>query len=49
MESKYTEINSKTFDKWNKEDWKWAQPIISHEVFKRAKNGATNPNFFLLH
>lgn len=37
MESKYTEINSKTFDKWNKEGWKWGQPI-SHEVFEQAKN-----------
>lgn len=38
MESKYTEINSKTFDKWNKEGWEWGQPI-SHEVFERAKAG----------
>lgn len=38
MESKYTEINSKTFDKWNKEGWEWWQPII-HEVFERAKTG----------
>lgn len=38
MESKYTEINSKTFDKWNKEGWEWGQSI-SHEVFERAKAG----------
>lgn len=37
MEKKYTEMNSKTFDKWVEEGWEWGRPI-SHEVFERAKN-----------
>lgn len=34
----YTEINSKTIDRWVEEGWKWGIPI-SHEDFSRAKNG----------
>ncbi|MFS0861990.1 class I SAM-dependent methyltransferase [Fredinandcohnia sp. 179-A 10B2 NHS] len=37
MEKEYTEINSKTIDKWVEEGWQWGQPI-SHEVFEKAKN-----------
>lgn len=36
MNKKYTEINSKFFDKWVEEGWEWGQPI-SHEVFEKAK------------
>lgn len=36
-EKEYTEINSKTIDKWVEEGWQWGQPI-SHEVFEKAKN-----------
>lgn len=36
MDKKYTELNSKTFDKWIEEGWEWGQPI-SHEVFEKAK------------
>lgn len=38
MDNKYTEINSRFFDKWIDEGWEWGQPI-SHEVFEKAKNG----------
>jgi len=37
MDKKYTEMNSKFFDKWVGEGWEWGQPI-SHEVFVKAKN-----------
>ena len=37
MDKNYTEMNSKTFDKWVEEGWEWGQPI-SHEVFEKAKN-----------
>ena len=38
MDKNYTEINSKTFDKWVEEGWEWGQPI-SHEIYERAKLG----------
>lgn len=38
MDNKYTDINSKFFDKWIEEGWEWGQPI-SHEIFEKAKNG----------
>ncbi len=38
MNKQYTDINSKTIDKWVEEGWEWGQPI-SHEIFKKAKNG----------
>jgi SAM-dependent methyltransferase len=38
MDNKYTDINSKFFDKWIEEGWEWGQPI-SHEDFEKAKNG----------
>ena len=34
----YQDINSKTFDKWNKNSWEWGKPI-SHEEFLEAKKG----------
>lgn len=34
----YTDINAKTFDKWNKEGWEWGIPIDS-ATFARAKRG----------
>lgn len=37
MDNKYTEINSRAFDKWIEEGWEWGQPI-NHEVFEKAKN-----------
>ncbi|MGE4273969.1 MAG: class I SAM-dependent methyltransferase [Desulfitobacterium sp.] len=37
MNSKYTEINSKFFDKWVEEGWEWGKPI-SHEIYDKAKN-----------
>lgn len=37
----YTDINSKVFDKWNKEDWEWGRPI-SHEEFIKTKKGDYN-------
>ncbi|MEL1134950.1 methyltransferase domain-containing protein [Desulfitobacterium sp. THU1] len=37
MNSKYTEINSKFFDKWVEEGWEWGKPI-SHEIYNKAKN-----------
>jgi SAM-dependent methyltransferase len=37
MDKKYTELNSKTIDKWVEEGWEWGQPI-SHEIFEKAKN-----------
>ncbi|MDD4046961.1 MAG: methyltransferase domain-containing protein [Tissierellia bacterium] len=35
---KYTDVNSKFFDKWIDEGWEWGQPI-SHEAFEKAKKG----------
>ncbi|NLK27871.1 MAG: class I SAM-dependent methyltransferase [Clostridiales bacterium] len=37
MNNKYTEINSKTIDKWVDDGWEWGQPI-THEIFEKAKN-----------
>lgn len=37
MNKKYTEVNSKVFDKWVDSGWEWGKPI-SHEVFESAKN-----------
>jgi SAM-dependent methyltransferase len=37
----YTDINSKTIDKWIEEGWEWGVPI-SHEVFVNVKNGNWN-------
>ena len=37
-EKKYTDINSKTIDKWVEEGWTWGIPI-SREDFSRAKDG----------
>lgn len=34
----YTDINSKTIDRWVKEGWEWGQPI-SHEEYMEAKKG----------
>ena len=34
----YTEINSKTIDKWVGDGWEWGRPV-SHEDFERAKAG----------
>ena len=34
----YTDINSKTIDKWVGEGWCWGEPI-SREVYKKAVNG----------
>ena len=34
----YTEINSKTIDRWVDEGWEWSIPI-THEVYERAKAG----------
>lgn len=38
MNKKYTEINSKCFDRWVEDGWEWGQPI-SHEVYEKAKMG----------
>lgn len=38
MKQKYTDINSKFFDKWVSEGWEWGTPI-SHEVYENAKKG----------
>jgi len=37
----YTDINSKTIDKWVKNGWEWSVPI-SHEEYLKAKNGECN-------
>ena len=37
MNNKYTDINSKTIDKWVDDGWEWGQPI-THEIFQKAKN-----------
>ena len=38
----YTDINSKTIDKWiDEENWEWGKPI-THETFLEAKNGKWN-------
>ena len=34
----YTEINSKTIDRWVENDWEWGRPI-THEQFLAAKQG----------
>ena len=34
----YTEINSKTIDRWVEEGWEWGKPI-DHETYENAKNG----------
>ncbi len=39
MNTNYTDINSKTIDKWIEGGWEWGIPI-DHETFIRAKNGA---------
>ena len=41
MEKGYTEINSKTIDKWSEEGWEWGKPI-SHEEYEKAVNGEWN-------
>ena len=38
MKQGYTEINSKTIDKWSEEGWEWAKPI-SHEEYEKATKG----------
>ena len=35
---KYTDVNSKFFDKWVASGWEWGQPV-SHEIYEKAKNG----------
>lgn len=37
----YTDINSKTIDRWIEEGWEWGIPI-SHEEFEKAKKGEWN-------
>lgn len=37
MNKNYTEINSKVFDKWVEEGWKWGQPI-NHETYVKAQD-----------
>ncbi|GHU75512.1 methyltransferase [Spirochaetia bacterium] len=37
----YTDVNSKTIDKWIENGWEWGIPI-SHEEYIKAKNGACN-------
>ena len=32
---KYTDINSKTIDRWVEEGWEWGQPI-SHKIYSEA-------------
>ncbi len=34
---KYTDVNSKFFDKWIDEGWEWGKPV-SHEIYEKAKN-----------
>ena len=34
----YQEINSRTVDRWCREDWEWGQPI-SHETYLDALRG----------
>ncbi len=43
-ETKYTDINSRTIDRWVEEGWEWGIPI-SHKEFLDAKNG--NISIFL--
>lgn len=38
---KYTEINSKTIDKWCEDGWEWGKPI-SHETYQKALHGEWN-------
>lgn len=41
MEKGYTEINSKTIDKWCEDGWEWSKPI-THEEYEKAVNGEWN-------
>ena len=41
MIENYTELNSKTIDRWVENGWEWGKPI-SHEDFMRAKNNDWN-------
>ena len=34
----YTDINSRTIDKWVEDGWEWGKPI-DHETYIKAKNG----------
>ena len=34
----YTDINSRTIDKWVEDGWEWGKPI-DHETYVKAKNG----------
>ncbi len=38
MGKRYTDINSKTIDKWVAGGWAWGEPI-DHKTFKKAKEG----------
>lgn len=40
----YTDINSRTIDKWVDEGWEWARPV-SHEEYIKALEG--NGKIFL--
>ena len=37
-EKDYTELNSKTIDRWIDEGWEWGIPV-SHETYKKALEG----------
>ena len=37
MNENYTDINSRTIDKWVEEGWEWGKPI-DHETYIKAKN-----------
>jgi len=37
----YTEINSKTIDRWAEEGWEWSVPL-THEDYVKAQNGEWN-------
>lgn len=37
-EKDYTELNSKTIDRWIDEGWEWGIPV-SHETYKKALDG----------
>ena len=38
MNTEYTEINSRTIDKWNSEGWEWGVPV-THEALEKARAG----------
>lgn len=38
IKNSYTDINSKTIDRWVESGWEWGKPV-SHEEYLRAKNG----------